>query len=527
MENSSGSKDYEYEVEGYELNKRDFKASTNDIDAYEEEYNEFSGEESVEETKLSFFSRLAAVVNAEAKGIEPVTDEEKTDDSIINAASMWFSANMVIASYALGALGPVIYGLNFGTSVLTIFFFNILGMSSVAFFSVFGAEFGLRQMVLTRYLCGNITARIFAIINIIACIGWGVVNTVVSAQLLNEVNSPHQMPLWAGCLIIVIGTVLISFFGYNVIHAYEKWSWVPNFAVFLVIIARMKISGQFSNGPWNGGANTAAGVLSFGCAVYGFAAGWTTYAADYTVYMPRNTNKFKIFFSLAFGLLFPLLFTMILGAAVGMGAVNNPRWMEYYNENAMGGLTYAVLVEDSLHGFGQFCCVVLAMSTVANNIPNMYTIALSVQALWDRFAKIPRVIWTLLGNVFVLGISIAAVYKFESFMENFMNSIGYYLSIYVAISCSEHFIYRKGFKGYNVEDWNNPAKLPIGIAGTSALFVGAVGVALGMSQTYWTGELGRLIGDKGGGDIGFELGMSWAFIVFNLVRPLELKYFGR
>lgn len=107
-----------------------------------------------------------------------------------------------------------------------------------------------------------------------------------------------------------------------------------------------------------------------------------------------------------------------------------------------------------------------------------------------------------------------------------MDSIGYYLAIYIAISLSEHFIYRRGFKGYNIEDWNNWDRLPIGIAGCSALFVGAFGVALGMSQTYWTGEISRHIG-KHGGDIGFELGMSWAFIVFNIVRPLEIKYFGR
>ena len=57
-------------------------------------------------------------------------------------------------------------------------------------------------------------------------------------------------------------------------------------------------------------------------------------------------------------------------------------------------------------------------------------------------------------------------------------------------------------------------------------FVSAFGVALGMCQTYWIGEIGILIG-KDGGDLGLEMGASWAFIVYNLVRPLEKKYFGR
>ncbi|CAL9734073.1 purine-cytosine permease Fcy2p [Monosporozyma servazzii] len=484
--------------------------------------------ESSEETKLNFFNRLAVSLNAETKGIEPVMEDEKEDgESIVSASSMWFSVNMVIAAYALGGLGPMIYKLNFGTSVLVIVFFNILGAMSIAFFSIFGSQLGLRQMVLSRYLLGNVTSRIFAIINVIACVGWGIVNTVVSAQLLNMVNQGGpNLPLWAGCLVIVGCTVAVTFFGYNLIHTYEKYSWIPNFAVFLVIIARLKMSGNFSTGEWTSGPTTAGSVLSFGSAVYGFATGYTTYASDYTVYMPKNVNKFKVFFSVSAGLLLPLFFCMILGAASAMGAVNDPTWNEYYQKNSMGGLTYAILVPNSLHGFGEFCCVLLAMSTIANNIPNMYSIALSMQAIYAPFAKVPRVIWTMCGNASVLAIGIPACYYFDSFMENFMNSIGYYLAIYSAIAVTEHFVFRKGFKGYNVEDYDNWDKLPIGIAGTSALIVGAFGVALGMDQTYWVGEIGRLIGENGG-DIGFELGASWSFIVFILVRPLEIKYFGR
>ena len=488
-----------------------------------------SNDDMVIETKLGFINRFAAKLNTETKGIEPVTEEEQNDSSLLNAASMWFSANMVLAAYSIGGLGPMVFNLNFGTSVLVIVFFNILGLIPVAFFSLFGSEFGLRQMVLSRFLIGNITARIFALINVIACVGWGIVNTVASSQLFNLLgeNSGHRCPLWAGCIIIIGATVMVTFFGYKVIHTYEKYSWIPNFAVFLVIIARLKMSGNFSSGEWTSGPTTAGNVLSFGSSVFGFAAGWTTYASDYTVYMPKKTNKYKIFFSLVAGLSFPLFFCMILGAASAMGAVNDPTWNHYYQTNSMGGLTYAILVPNSLHGFGEFCCVILGLSTVANNVPNMYTIALSAQAMWEPFSRIPRILWTLAGNGAALGISIAAVYYFDAFMEYFMDSIGYYLAIYISIALSEHFIYRKNsYSNYNVADWNDNSRLPIGIAGTAALIVAAFGVALGMCQSYWVGEISRLIGEYGG-DIGFELGASWAFITYNIIRPFEIKYFGR
>ncbi|CEP60065.1 uncharacterized protein LALA0_S01e02234g [Lachancea lanzarotensis] len=515
--------------ENYEIRDLEKRAGSRSDDDYAESHsNPVVETAEAEQTKLSFLDTLASKLRAETKGIEPITDDEKDDPSIWNAASMWFSANMVIAAFALGVLGPVIFGINFWGSVLAVVLFSFMGILPVAIYSVFGVELGLRQMVLSRFLLGNVTARIFALINVIACVGWGAVNTIASAQLLHMVN-PHgaQCPPWAGCLIIVLSTILVTFFGYRVIHAYEKWSWIPNFAVFLVIIARLKINGSFTAGAWESGSTTAGGILSMGGVVFGFASGWTTYAADYTVYMPRNINRIKVFCAVMAGLMFPLCFAIILGAAAGCASLNDETYGEFYKSDGVGGLVYAILVPNSVGGFGQFCCVLLAMSTVANNIPNMYSIALGTQAMWAPLAKVPRVLWTVAGNFVTLAIAIPAYYKFTSFMSNFMDAIAYYLSIYIGISLTEHLVFRKAkFANYHVEDWNNWAALPVGVAGCCALFVGAVGVAMGMDQTYWDGEIGRKIGDYGG-DIGFELGFAFSVVTYLAIRPLEKRWLGR
>jgi NCS1 nucleoside transporter family len=443
---------------------------------------------------------------------------------------MWFSANLVIASMSLGMLGQSIFGISFWQSVFVIVFFNIIGLLPVAFFSCFGPEFGLRQMVLSRYLTGVLAARIFALITAIACVGWGAVNIMVSAQLLNMVNQPHSLPPWAGCLVLVLSTIVVSMFGYKVVHAYEKWAWIPNLMVFLVFIARLAQTGNFHGGGFEGGQATAAGVLSFGGAIYGFATGWATYASDYTVFVRKDYPKKVIFFGLCIGLFTPLVFTQILGAAVFSGTMVDDTWNEYYTEHQAGGLMFAVLAVNSLGGFGQFCAVLLAMSTVANNIPNMYTIALCTQSFWSPLAKVPRIVWTLIGNFLTLAICIPGYYHFEEVMDNFMNLIGYYLAIYEAISLSEHFIYRRGFKGYDISVWNDKSKLPIGIAGTVAFCFGVFGAVMGMDQVWFLGPIGALINKNGefpGADIGFELAAAFAFVAYNISRPLELKYFGR
>ncbi|KAK9353843.1 permease for cytosine/purines, uracil, thiamine, allantoin-domain-containing protein [Lipomyces doorenjongii] len=466
--------------------------------------------------------RLAARFQMEVRGIERVPEEEQTDNSLWNAASMWFAANMVVSTFSLGTLGIGIFGMSFWDSVLTIIFFNIIGIIPVAFYSTFGPRFGLRQMILSRFWFGFHGVKIFAVLNCIACVGWSAVNTVVAAQLLHTVNN-GSLPPWGGIIVVSFGTVAITLFGYKAVHIYEKWAWIPTFIIFLIVIARFKISGNFTFGTLESGRIEAGNVLSFGAAVFGFATGWASYASDYVVYQPKQTSRIKIFLAVISGLGFPLLFCEILGAACMTGTLTSTAYADNYDANGIGGLFYAILVPDSLHGFGQFCLVLMALSTIANNCPNMYSVALSVQTIDRNLAKIPRLIWTIIATGVFLAISIPAYYSFATFMDNFMNIIGYWLAIYEGISLPEHFLFKRGFSGYNVDDYDNPSKLPLGLSACFAFCCGVAGAVLGMYQVWWTGPIAALIP----GDVGFELSFGFAIVTYLVARPFELRYFGR
>lgn len=156
-------------------------------------------------------------------------------------------------------------------------------------------------MVLSRFWFGWWGVKLIAIFNVIACIGWSSVNSIVGAQLINTVNT--DVPGWAGVLIIAFCTFGITLFGYKVVHAYEFWSWIPTFIVFLIVLGVFAHTGDFYNIPWETGKSELGAMLSFGSTVYGFATGWTSYAADYTVRLrsqpiaifcaniiPRSTN---------------------------------------------------------------------------------------------------------------------------------------------------------------------------------------------------------------------------------------------
>lgn len=230
-------------------------------------------------------------------------------------------------------------------------------------------------------------------------------------------------------LIIAVGTFVVTLFGYKIVHLYEFWSWIPSFIVFLIVLGEFAHSGKFSNLPMGVGKSEAGSVLSFAASVFGFATGWTSYASDYTCYQPRGTNRIKVFISTFCGLAFPLLFTQMLGAAIMTASVNDPAYADAYNTAGIGGLLASVLFPP-LGRFGQFCLVILALSIIANNCPNIYSVSLSMQVLARWTARVPRFIWTFLGTCCYIAIAIPGYSHFESVLENFMLVIVSHISFF-------------------------------------------------------------------------------------------------
>lgn len=472
------------------------------------------------------FNRWMEKMGGETRGIERVPEDERFDDSYWNSASMWLGGNLVIAAFSLGGIGITIFGLAFWDSVLVIIFFSLLGSALVGYLSTFGPPTGMRQMVLSRYWFGFQGVRIAALINCLAAVGWGAVNTMASANVLNQINH-GALPNWAGILIIAFASLGISLFGYKVVHYYEKFAWIPNFAVFLVIASRMGMSKKFTFGHMGSGSVEAANCLSFGTAIFGFAAGWSPYASDYTAYKPSDTNRLKCFLWVFIGEAIPVMFACILGAAVSTGTIGDPHWAEVSEEYSTGGLLRLVLVDDSLHKFGEFCMIVLSLSTIANNIPNLYTFALSAQSITSWFRYIPHYIWVVICTGISIAIAIPGISSFESFLSDFMNIIGYWVAFYGGIGCAEHFVYRRGMKGYNLKVYNDPRKMGVGYSAIFAGGCGIMGAVLGMAQPWYVGVISRKIGDpKYGGDIGFILAFSFAFVALALTRWLEIRFDG-
>ncbi|CCL99400.1 uncharacterized protein FIBRA_01418 [Fibroporia radiculosa] len=314
--------------------------------------------------------------------------------------------------------------------------------------------------------------------------------------------------------------------GYRFVHIYEKYSWIPVAIIFFIYLG--EIARYCVSGPWGGtGPTEAANVLSFGAAIAGFALGWTSLAADYTVRMPEDMPTWKIFFWTYLGLNIPLILVEALGAAAMTTFTAKTTWGDAYAENSIGGLLGAGL-SGPMGGFGGFLLVIISLSIVANNIPNIYSLALTFQNIHPYAQAIPRVFIVLVGSAIYIVLAIVGASHFEEWLDTLLTILSYWLAIFTTILLEEHFIFRRGkWSNYEPDEYNNWRKLPLGIASLIALSIGVGGAVLGMAQVWYIGHIARHIGNPMyGGDIGFELSCAFTAIVFPPLRYIEKRYWG-
>ena len=91
----------------------------------------------------------------------------------------------------------------------------------------------------------------------------------------------------------------------------------------------------------------------------------------------------------------------------------------------------------------------------------------------------------------------------------------------------EHYIFRKGsFRNWNLEDLDNPRRLPLGVASFLALGIGWVGAVLGMSTTFYVGHVALKLNPTPpfGTDFGFEMALAFSGLTYPPLRYIEKRY---
>ncbi len=447
-----------------------------------------------------------AVLEVEVRGIQRVPDDERTDQTPVQTGILWFTVNFVLSSVTTGALAIPAFRLGLWDSILAIVLWNAIGILPVALFCSWGPFTGLRQMVIARYSFGWDGAKLTALFNIAACIGWSMVNVVIAGSLFHSI---WGWPFWV-CVLIIAGlTTIVSVYGYQLVQRYERYAWIPLAAIFAIIAITAAPHMKAVPTPvWS--LAFFASWISYGGAIAGFAIGWSSYASDYSAYMHRNTNRMSVFWWTFIGEFAACVLLESLGVLL-------TTWHAAFGTDV---LSLAVTPLGTV--WADILLLGLVVSVVANNIPNDYSLGLTIQVLGKGWEAVPRWVWTLAGAIIYTAVAIILIQvqgaTVSETLTNFLLLVAYWLGPFAVILAMEHFLFRRG--QYNLNVWDDSRRLPRGInAATIAFIIGLIGAALGADQLNYQGPVGKAFG----GDLGFELGTALAAISYFVLRSYVMK----
>lgn len=458
-----------------------------------------------------------AIARKMPEGKRPVRWHEQ-----LSMFALWASGTMNTSCFATGFLGWE-FGLSLKQSILIVIFASILGGAATGFAATFGAVTGLRQISVSRYAFGWWPNKVIAALNTIVQIGWAAVACITGGLALTAVADGH-ISLVVGIIILAIVATLISFVGLRAILIYERYAWIVFFIIFMIFFGE---TGKWADNKTSTeleGADLSGTVLSLIAIIYGSSSSWQTMASDYYVHYPTDVNRWKVFFMTTFGIAIPTSIGMLAGCVVASGMNNRPDWRDTYENQGLG-----FLIQEMLHprGFAKFILTLLVLSGINVNVISIYSAAISCQQFSRPFARIPRFIWIILCFAVILGLAVGGRESLSTYLENFLSLLGYWCTQYFVILFSEHVVFRKmDFGNYDLEAWNDPKRLPIGIAAGASFGIGIIAWVMGMVETWYVGPLGKLIGAYGG-DIANEFTLVVTAVIFIPARYLELKFVGR
>ncbi|KAJ7306761.1 purine-cytosine permease [Mycena albidolilacea] len=464
-----------------------------------------------EATYATFFQRVTAILRnwgVETHGIAPVPNEERVDTRNYQLFMMWFSSSMNIPGLVIGAGGPVVFKLSFSNAAIILLISNLL--------ATFGPKLGARSMVQARFSWGVYGVAIPSFLNVLSMMVYIFLGVIVGGQLLARVSN-HLTPD-IGIIIIALISLVVSFCGYKILHWFQAVAWLPSVIGICVMLG---IGGpHLASGP-SYPAPTAASILSFAATVAAGGLSWCTMTADYGVYHDAKASSARIFTYTYLGIFLPNTILQLVGAAFAAAAPGVPSWAAGYdNGNDLGGLVSAVL--EPAGGFGKVLIVLMALAISAPTAPTMYSFGISLMNVSSCFAKVPRYVYAIIATGTCIPLALIGQTQFYGVIIVCVDIIGYWSASFAGIVFTEHVVFRHcDFANYNVEHWDQPQKLPPGLAAFISFFASFALIVPCMAQSFYTGPIAR----AGTGDVGILVGFCSACVVYWALRPLEARLF--
>ena len=240
--------------------------------------------------------------------------------------------------------------------------------------------------------------------------------------VLDGLSFPGDVLATMLCLLIIVAVqVVVAFFGYNLVHVFERYAFPILTVIFLiacgVILSKAHPGAHHSTIP-------GAFLLTLG-ASFGYAVGWNPYASDYTRYFKPETSKVAIAWWSGLGLFLSCALLEIVGAAAAT-VISASDALGSNPTGAFTGLLPKALADLTL--------LAIALGAVSANVLNIYSGALSFTAIGIKLPlSLRRAIVALGFGTIGFFLAWSGLHNAGSDYENFLLIIAYWIAPWLAV----------------------------------------------------------------------------------------------
>jgi NCS1 family nucleobase:cation symporter-1 len=443
----------------------------------------------------------------EYQAVAPVLRSKHKVMSYWDLAMVWFGANIIVATWAVGALATTVFGLDPVSALVSIAIGNLIGGTMVGLTSMMGRN-GMPQPMFSIPTFGHKGAKIPNTLLCFTTVGWTTANTVLSALAVFAVLKlimPSISPLAKVFVILAITAVCVSIAStkFHVARTIEKYA-AYVMVVVLVVLTYYAVGGV----NWSGLASEFTRQTSFsyimmflsamGAIGVGYLGTWSPYGADYARYVPMekwSRQKGTFWSSLISG-------WFIATWLQGVGAL-----FAY----TYGTIDPAVHVVKTIPGFAVPALVVMIGGALSTVILNYLSAGVQLKALgisWSRrvCTWAVGIVVTFLALYSVLLTDISAAY------HSFLVALLIWVVPWFVIQVMHYFLVAKGNypvaavygleKGYPDYDRRGLVTLLVGFVASAVFAFPGKNMLFGviplysplMEKYFYSGDLSYFVG---------------------------------
>ncbi len=417
----------------------------------------------------------------------------------------WFTANSSAFTVVLGAVG-VELGLGIVPSIIAIVAGGAVGGIFMAYHSAQGPKLGLTQLTQTRAQFGFFGALLPNFVIWLIFLGYIVGENVLAGQAF--AGFTHITYAEAVAVTSFI-TWLVAFFGYRVMHDFNRVVAVISLVFFVILLVRL-IQGTSGAHIDTTSYSFRTWLLFFSINVSG-QVGWAPYVSDYSRYLPSRTSVRESFWYTYGGSVLSAVIFAILGVLAGSIALSH---LESNTVGYLAGL---------LPGAIWLVTIVLLLSIVAGNAINLYSPLLTGVAIASKDGgAAPGAVVRAAGTGVIMAITgyLATVVSanFVLDVSDFISFLLYIVIPWSAINLVDYYIVRRG--RYDVDAIFTPSGR-YGAVNVRTILVFLIGIAVEipfMNASYPVFE-GPVASALSGADISWLVGFVVAGALYYLVTP--------